>query len=52
MAEPPTQVARLRSSDPAALAEAVGQYHHRLYRYLYRLVRDPRRRKIFTNRPG
>jgi RNA polymerase sigma factor (sigma-70 family) len=40
VAEPPTQVARLRSSDPAALAEAVGQYQHRLYRYFLRLVRD------------
>jgi RNA polymerase sigma-70 factor (ECF subfamily) len=30
----------LRSSDPAALAEAVGQYQHRLYRYFLRLVRD------------
>ena len=34
------QVARLRSGDPAALAEAVGLYQHRLYRYLLRLVRD------------
>src|ERR1035437_7937755 len=33
----PTQVARLRSGDPAALAEAVGHYQHRLYRYLPRL---------------
>ena len=37
----PTQVARLRSGDPAAVAEAVGRYQHRLYRYLLRLVRDP-----------
>ena len=37
----PTQVARLRSGDPAALADAVGQYQQRLYRYLLRLVRDP-----------
>ena len=36
-----TQVARLRSGDPAALAEAVGHYQHRLYRYFLRLVRDP-----------
>ena len=36
----PTQVARLRSGDPAALAEAVGLYQRRLYRYLLRLVRD------------
>jgi RNA polymerase sigma-70 factor, ECF subfamily len=36
----PTQVARLRSGDPAALADTVGQYQHRLYRYLLRLVRD------------
>ena len=41
VAEPPTQVARLRSGDPAALAEAVGHYQHRLYRYFMRLVRDP-----------
>ena len=37
----PTQVARLRSGDPAALAESVGLYQKRLYRYLLRLVRDP-----------
>jgi RNA polymerase sigma-70 factor (ECF subfamily) len=36
----PTQVARLRSGDPGALAEAVGLYQNRLYRYLLRLVRD------------
>jgi RNA polymerase sigma-70 factor (ECF subfamily) len=41
VAESPTQVASLRSSDPAALAEAVGHYQHRLYRYFLRLVRDP-----------
>lgn len=35
-----TQVARLRSGDPAALADAVSLYQHRLYRYLLRLVRD------------
>jgi RNA polymerase sigma-70 factor (ECF subfamily) len=40
VADPSTPVARLRSGDPAALAEAVGQYQHRLYRYLLRLVRD------------
>jgi len=34
-------LARLRSGDPAALAGAVGQYQHRLYRYFLRLVRDP-----------
>ena len=32
--------ARLRSGDPAALADAVARYQHRLYRYLVRLVRD------------
>ncbi|MCX6631842.1 MAG: sigma-70 family RNA polymerase sigma factor [Candidatus Solibacter sp.] len=37
----PTQFERLRRGDPAALAEAIGQYRHRLYRYLLRLVRDP-----------
>ncbi len=36
----PNQVARLRSGDPAVLAEAVGLYQHRLYRYFLRLVRD------------
>jgi RNA polymerase sigma-70 factor (ECF subfamily) len=40
LAEPPTHAARLRSADPAALAETVGYYQHRLYRYLLRLVRD------------
>ena len=40
VAEPPTQVARLRSGDPAAVAEAVGQYRLRLYRYFVRLVHD------------
>jgi RNA polymerase sigma-70 factor (ECF subfamily) len=35
------EVARLRRGDPAAVAAVVGRYHHRLYRYLYRLVRDP-----------
>ena len=40
VAQPPTLAARLRSADPAALAEAVGLYQHRLYRYLLRLVRD------------
>lgn len=34
------EVARLKRGDPAAIAGAVGRYHHRLYRYLYRLVRD------------
>jgi len=34
------ELARLKRGDPAAIAEAVGRYHHRLYRYLYRLVRD------------
>ena len=41
VAEPTTHAARLRSSDPAARAEVVGHYQHRLYRYLLRLVRDP-----------
>jgi RNA polymerase sigma-70 factor (ECF subfamily) len=40
VAEPPTHAARLRSGDPTALAESVGYYQHRLYRYLLRLVRD------------
>jgi RNA polymerase sigma-70 factor (ECF subfamily) len=40
VAEPSTQVARLRSGDPAAVTEVVGQYQHRLYRYFVRLVRD------------
>jgi len=34
------ETARLRRRDPAALAEMVGRYQHRLYRYLLRLVRD------------
>lgn len=37
----PVQVARLRSGDPAALAETIAYYQHRLYRYLMRLVREP-----------
>jgi RNA polymerase sigma-70 factor (ECF subfamily) len=40
VADPSTHAARLRSGDPAALAEAVGHYRNRLYRYLLRLVRD------------
>jgi len=32
---------RLRRREPEALAEAVARYHHRLYRYLWRLVREP-----------
>jgi len=40
VAEPPTHAARLRSGDPAVLAETVGVYRHRLYRYFLRLVRD------------
>jgi RNA polymerase sigma-70 factor (ECF subfamily) len=37
----PDEISRLRRRDPAALAAAVGRYQHRLYRYLYRLVREP-----------
>lgn len=33
--------ALLRCADPAAIAEVVGRYRHRLYRYLLRLVREP-----------
>jgi RNA polymerase sigma-70 factor (ECF subfamily) len=33
--------ALLRCADPAAIAEVVGRYRHRLYRYLFRLVREP-----------
>ena len=33
--------ARLRRRDPAALADAVDRYQHRLYRYFLRLVHDP-----------
>ena len=40
MAEPPLRSHACASSDPAACAEAVGQYQHRLYRYFLRLVRD------------
>lgn len=32
--------ARLRRRDPAALADAVARYQHRLYRYFLRLVHD------------
>jgi len=35
------EVARLRRRDPAALAGLVERYQHRLYRYLFRLVRNP-----------
>jgi RNA polymerase sigma-70 factor (ECF subfamily) len=35
------EVARLRRGDLDALAELVGRYQHRLYRYLLRLVRQP-----------
>jgi RNA polymerase sigma-70 factor (ECF subfamily) len=34
------ETARLRRLDTAALSAAVERYRHRLYRYLYRLVRD------------
>ena len=37
----PTELARLRSGDPAALAAVVGRYQHRLYRYFVRLLHDP-----------
>ena len=37
----PTEVARMRSGDPAALGAVVGRYQHRLYRYFLRLVHDP-----------
>jgi len=37
----PDEIARLRRHDSAALAGVVGQYQHRLYRYLRRLVREP-----------
>ena len=32
---------RLRSGDRAAMTQVVERYHHRLYRYLIRLVREP-----------
>jgi RNA polymerase sigma-70 factor (ECF subfamily) len=35
------ELTRLRRGDPAALSAAVNRYQHRLYRYLFRLVRDP-----------
>src|SRR5215467_10825737 len=35
------EAVRLRRRDPAALADAVARYQHRLYRYLLRLVREP-----------
>jgi RNA polymerase sigma-70 factor, ECF subfamily len=37
----PDEIARLRRRDSAALASVVARYHHRLYRYLRRLVREP-----------
>jgi RNA polymerase sigma-70 factor (ECF subfamily) len=37
----PDEAVRLRRREPAALAAAVARYQHRLYRYLYRLVREP-----------
>jgi RNA polymerase sigma-70 factor (ECF subfamily) len=37
----PDETVRLRHREPAALADAVARYQHRLYRYLYRLVREP-----------
>jgi RNA polymerase sigma-70 factor (ECF subfamily) len=37
----PDEISKLRRRDPAAMAQAVGRYQHRLYRYLYRLVREP-----------
>ena len=36
----PDEIARLRRGDPAALAAVIGRYQHRLYRYLYRLMKD------------
>jgi RNA polymerase sigma-70 factor, ECF subfamily len=36
-----TDAARLRRRDPAALAEAIVRYQHRLYRYFLRLVHEP-----------
>lgn len=38
---PSEEAALLRRADPAAMAEVVGRYQHRLYRYLFRLVREP-----------
>jgi len=35
------ETAALRRRDPAAMAEVVERYQHRLYRYLIRLVREP-----------
>ena len=36
-----SDTARLRAGDPAALAQLVHRYQHRLYRYFVRVVRDP-----------
>jgi RNA polymerase sigma-70 factor (ECF subfamily) len=36
----PSELTRLRSGDPSALAAVVARYQHRLYRYFLRLVRD------------
>jgi RNA polymerase sigma-70 factor, ECF subfamily len=35
-----TVIDRLRRGDPDALSEVIAQYHHRLYRFLARLVQD------------
>jgi RNA polymerase sigma-70 factor, ECF subfamily len=37
----PDEAVLLRRRDPATLAIVVARYQHRLYRYLYRLVREP-----------
>jgi RNA polymerase sigma-70 factor (ECF subfamily) len=36
----PEEMVRLRRGDPAAVAVLVNRYQHRLYRYLFRLVRE------------
>ena len=35
------EIARLRKGDPDAIADLVGRYQHRLYRFLVRMVGDP-----------
>jgi RNA polymerase sigma-70 factor (ECF subfamily) len=37
----PSELTRLRSGDPAAMAAVVARYQHRLYRYFLRLVHEP-----------
>jgi RNA polymerase sigma-70 factor (ECF subfamily) len=35
------EIAQLKKGDPDAIAELIGRYQHRLYRFLVRMVSDP-----------